>query len=222
MTAVRRLIFLKGRDAHDYKFSSAALEDYYHASPALQSPLPGVERLLAQGERRRGQRPGQADAGRAELALGESLHATAAPSNRGRPVRGARHSAAAGDANGPDPAAAGAALGPAPRARRRRRRDWYALPAPRSQRGAGHGRRGATGLGGAGLPEGPGRSRRRMRLTAPGSGCRRRWGPSHCLPASRPGQPYRPAVFASAVEAEAAAAALREASVRLTGSWMFM
>ncbi len=33
MTAARRLIFAKGSDAHDYKFSSAALEDYYHASP---------------------------------------------------------------------------------------------------------------------------------------------------------------------------------------------
>lgn len=31
--AARRLIFLKGTDSHDYKFSSAALEDYYHASP---------------------------------------------------------------------------------------------------------------------------------------------------------------------------------------------
>jgi hypothetical protein len=30
----RRLIFLKGDDSHDYKFSSAALEDYYHLSPA--------------------------------------------------------------------------------------------------------------------------------------------------------------------------------------------
>ena len=37
MTAVRRLIFLKGTDAHDYKFSSAALEDYYHASPAWRA-----------------------------------------------------------------------------------------------------------------------------------------------------------------------------------------
>src|SRR5258706_14586474 len=27
--AARRLIFLKGRDAHDYKYSSAVLEDYY-------------------------------------------------------------------------------------------------------------------------------------------------------------------------------------------------
>ena len=32
MTAARRLIFLKGRDSHDYKFSSAALEDFYHAT----------------------------------------------------------------------------------------------------------------------------------------------------------------------------------------------
>ena len=33
----RRLIFLKGRDSHDYKFSSAALEDYYHATPAWRA-----------------------------------------------------------------------------------------------------------------------------------------------------------------------------------------
>jgi len=33
MTTARRLVFNKGNDAHDYKFSSAALEDYYHASP---------------------------------------------------------------------------------------------------------------------------------------------------------------------------------------------
>ena len=31
--AARVLIFLKGRDAHDYKFSSAVLEDYGHVSP---------------------------------------------------------------------------------------------------------------------------------------------------------------------------------------------
>jgi hypothetical protein len=36
MTAARRLIFLKGTDSHDYKFSSAALEDYYHATPAFR------------------------------------------------------------------------------------------------------------------------------------------------------------------------------------------
>lgn len=31
--AARRLVFLKGNDSHDYKYSSAALEDFYHASP---------------------------------------------------------------------------------------------------------------------------------------------------------------------------------------------
>lgn len=31
--AARRLIFLKGTNAHDYKFSSAVLEDFYHVSP---------------------------------------------------------------------------------------------------------------------------------------------------------------------------------------------
>lgn len=33
MSAARRLILLKGRDPHDYKFSVAALEDYYNVSP---------------------------------------------------------------------------------------------------------------------------------------------------------------------------------------------
>jgi hypothetical protein len=33
MKAARMLVFLKGDDAHDYKFSSAILEDYYHVSP---------------------------------------------------------------------------------------------------------------------------------------------------------------------------------------------
>lgn len=37
MTAARRLIFSKGTDSHDYKFSSAALEDYYHATPAWRA-----------------------------------------------------------------------------------------------------------------------------------------------------------------------------------------
>ena len=32
--AARRLVFLKGDDPHDYKFSSAVLEDYSQASPA--------------------------------------------------------------------------------------------------------------------------------------------------------------------------------------------
>jgi hypothetical protein len=32
VTAAERLIFNKGHDSHDYKFSSAALEDYYHVT----------------------------------------------------------------------------------------------------------------------------------------------------------------------------------------------
>lgn len=35
--AARRLIFQKGRDAHDYKFSSAVLEDFHHVSPTLRN-----------------------------------------------------------------------------------------------------------------------------------------------------------------------------------------
>jgi hypothetical protein len=34
INTARRLIFLKGTNAHDYKFSSAVLEDYYHVSAA--------------------------------------------------------------------------------------------------------------------------------------------------------------------------------------------
>jgi len=32
----RRFLFLRGRDSHDYKFSSAVLEDYYNVSPKLR------------------------------------------------------------------------------------------------------------------------------------------------------------------------------------------
>jgi len=34
ITVARRLVFLKGNNAHDYKFSSAVLEDYQNVSPA--------------------------------------------------------------------------------------------------------------------------------------------------------------------------------------------
>jgi hypothetical protein len=37
MDAARALIFSKGGDSHDYKFSSAVLEDYYHVSPAWRN-----------------------------------------------------------------------------------------------------------------------------------------------------------------------------------------
>jgi hypothetical protein len=37
VTAAERLIFTKGRDSHDYKFSSASLEDYYHVTSAWRA-----------------------------------------------------------------------------------------------------------------------------------------------------------------------------------------
>jgi hypothetical protein len=36
IAAARRLIYLKGTDSHDYKFSEAALEDYFHVAPELR------------------------------------------------------------------------------------------------------------------------------------------------------------------------------------------
>ena len=37
ISEARRYIFLKGTDSHDYKFSSAVLEDYFHVSPAWRN-----------------------------------------------------------------------------------------------------------------------------------------------------------------------------------------
>lgn len=37
MRVARQLVFLKGDDSHDYKFSSAVLEDYYHVSPTWRN-----------------------------------------------------------------------------------------------------------------------------------------------------------------------------------------
>ena len=37
MTTARRLIFAKGTDSHDYKFSSAVLEDFHHVTPAWRN-----------------------------------------------------------------------------------------------------------------------------------------------------------------------------------------
>ncbi|RMF37477.1 MAG: hypothetical protein D6753_17510 [Planctomycetota bacterium] len=37
--SARRLVFVKGNDAHDYKFSSAVLEDYYALSPQFRAPF---------------------------------------------------------------------------------------------------------------------------------------------------------------------------------------
>ena len=36
IATARRLIYLKGTDAHDYKFSEAALEDFFHVAPGLR------------------------------------------------------------------------------------------------------------------------------------------------------------------------------------------
>ncbi len=47
--AARRLVFLKGDDAHDYKFSSAALEDFYQASPAWRDRYLASSLMLLPG-----------------------------------------------------------------------------------------------------------------------------------------------------------------------------
>ena len=44
--AARRLVFLKGDDPHDYKFSSAVLEDYYHVSPSWRDRYLAASLLL--------------------------------------------------------------------------------------------------------------------------------------------------------------------------------
>ncbi|HEX8202947.1 MAG TPA: hypothetical protein VF590_20900, partial [Isosphaeraceae bacterium] len=47
--AARRLVFLKGDDAHDYKFSSAVLEDYYHVSPSWRDRYLAASMYLLPG-----------------------------------------------------------------------------------------------------------------------------------------------------------------------------
>lgn len=49
----RLLVFLKGRDSHDYKFSSAVLEDYRHISPAWRDRFlaASVYNLRGSGDR---------------------------------------------------------------------------------------------------------------------------------------------------------------------------
>ncbi len=49
INAARRLVFLKGDDPHDYKFSSAVLEDYYHASPQWRERFLASSLLLLPG-----------------------------------------------------------------------------------------------------------------------------------------------------------------------------
>ena len=69
MTAARRLIFSKGRDSHDYKFSSAALEDYYNVTRRLGDRLPAAEHVQPARHRRPRQRPDRADEGGSRKSL---------------------------------------------------------------------------------------------------------------------------------------------------------
>jgi len=49
MNATRRLIFLKGRDAHDYKFSCAVLEDYFKLSPTWRDQFLAASAFYLKG-----------------------------------------------------------------------------------------------------------------------------------------------------------------------------
>jgi hypothetical protein len=49
MDAARLLIFFKGNDAHDYKFSSAVLEDYRRLSPAWRDRYLAASAYLLKG-----------------------------------------------------------------------------------------------------------------------------------------------------------------------------
>ncbi|QDU56976.1 hypothetical protein [Aeoliella mucimassa] len=49
MDAARVLIFMKGDNAHDYKFSSAVLEDYYHLSPDWRNTYMASNLFLMRG-----------------------------------------------------------------------------------------------------------------------------------------------------------------------------
>jgi len=53
MNAARRLIFLKGDNAHDYKFSAAVLEDYFNVSPSWREQFlaTSVFNLRGSGDR---------------------------------------------------------------------------------------------------------------------------------------------------------------------------
>jgi len=49
MNAARRLIFVKGLDAHDYKFSCAVLEDYFKLSPAWRDQFLATSAFYLKG-----------------------------------------------------------------------------------------------------------------------------------------------------------------------------
>ncbi|MCA9140106.1 MAG: hypothetical protein KDB00_25210 [Planctomycetales bacterium] len=49
MAAARQLVFLKGNDSHDYKFSSAVLEDYYAITPEFRNRYLAASTYLLPG-----------------------------------------------------------------------------------------------------------------------------------------------------------------------------
>ena len=49
LAAARRLIFLKGSNSHDYKFSSALLEDYHKISPAFRNQFLAAGSTMLRG-----------------------------------------------------------------------------------------------------------------------------------------------------------------------------
>ena len=49
INTARRLIFLKGSNAHDYKFSSALLEDYYKVSPGFRNQFLAAGSTMLRG-----------------------------------------------------------------------------------------------------------------------------------------------------------------------------
>src|SRR5271157_2863337 len=51
METARRLVLLKGNDPHDYKFSVAALEDYYHVSPTWRDRFLAASVVQLRGSR---------------------------------------------------------------------------------------------------------------------------------------------------------------------------
>jgi hypothetical protein len=53
MKAARRLIFTKGTNAHDYKFSSAALEDYFNVSPRWRNAFLATSLFYLRGTKDR-------------------------------------------------------------------------------------------------------------------------------------------------------------------------
>lgn len=56
VTAARRIVFAKGSDSHDYKFSSAVFEDYLDASPSVRNSYLASSLFLLRGSAERNNR----------------------------------------------------------------------------------------------------------------------------------------------------------------------